>query len=129
MARAVTAQQAGEDIIITLTAPIKAGASFSVVVPFTSHIFTPAPDDVFPFGWFATVDGSVTAFQPNVAHLSYPVNDHPSDKATYTFHLDVPGGVTAVANGVATGSSSADGRTVFSYEERSPMASELVQMT
>ena len=84
---------------------------------------------MFPFGWFATADGSVTAFQPNVAHLSYPVNDHPSDKATYTFHLDVPTGVTAVANGVATGSSTAGGRTVYSYEERSPMASELVQMT
>ena len=127
--RRAAAEQADEDIVITPPGSIKAGASFSVVVPFTSHIFTPAPDDQFPFGWFATADGSVTAFQPNVAHLSYPVNDHPADKATYTFHLDVPGGVTAVANGVATGSSSADGRTVFSYEERSPMASELVQMT
>jgi aminopeptidase N len=127
--RPAGAQQAGEDIVITLTAPIKAGASFSVVVPFTAHIFTPAPDDPFPFGWFATADGSVTAFQPNIAHLSYPVNDHPADKATYTFHLDMPTGVTAVANGVATGSSSAGGRTVYSYEERSPMASELVQVT
>src|SRR5215208_1053829 len=127
--RTAAAQQAGEDIVIALTAPIKAGTSFSVVVPFSSHIFTPAPNDVFPFGWFATVDGSVTAFQPDVAHLSYPVNDHPSDKATYTFHLDVPTGVNAVANGVATGSSSAGGRTVYNYEERSPMASELVQVT
>ena len=123
------ARQAGEDIVVEATPAAKAGTAFSVVVPFTSSIFTRAPDDPFPFGWFATADGSVTAFQPNVAHLSYPVNDHPADKATYTFHLDVPGGVTAVANGVATGSSSADGRTVFSYEERSPMASELVQMT
>ena len=127
--RAAATAQAGEDIVIAATPPIKSGQSFSVVVPFTSHIFTPAPGDVFPFGWFATVDGSVTAFQPDVAHLSYPVNDHPADKATYTFHLDVPTGVTAVANGVATGSSSAAGRTVYSYEERSPMASELVQMT
>src|SRR5215208_3422771 len=123
------AQQAGEDIVITRAPPIKAGASFSVVVPFTAQILTPAPGDPFPFGWFATVDGSVTAFQPNVAHLSYPVNDHPADKATYTFHLDVPAGITAVANGVATGTTAAGGRTVFSYEERSPMASELVEVT
>jgi aminopeptidase N len=127
--RPASAHPAGEDMVIALTAPIKAGAAFSVVVPFTSYIFTPAPDDPFPFGWFATADGSVTAFQPDVAHLSYPVNDHPSDKATYTFHLDVPTGVTAVANGVATGASSAGGRAVYSYEERSPMASELVQVT
>src|SRR4029453_16202663 len=78
---------------------------------------------------FRTAHASVTAFKPNVAHFSYPVNDHPSDKATYTFRLDVPTGVTAVANGVATGSSTAGGRTVYSYEERSPMASELVQVT
>lgn len=127
--RPAAAKQVGEDVVITPTPPIKTGASFAVVVPFTSHVFTPAPGDVFPFGWFATTDGSVTAFQPNVAHFSYPVNDHPSDKATYTFHLDVPTGVTAVANGVATGSSTTGGRTVYSYEERSPMASELVQVT
>jgi aminopeptidase N len=127
--RPAAAKQAGEDIVITPRPPIKEGESFSVVVPFTAHAFTPAPDDPFPFGWFATADGSVTAFQPNVAHLSYPVNDHPSDKATYTFHLDVPAGITAVANGVSTGSRSAQGRTVYSYRERRPMASELVQMT
>jgi aminopeptidase N len=123
------ARQAEEDIVITPAAPLKAGASFSVVVPFTAQISTPAPNDPFPFGWFTTVDGSVTAFQPNVAHLSYPVNDHPSDKATYAFHLDVPTGITAVANGVATGTTAASGRTVYSYEERSPMASELVEVT
>jgi aminopeptidase N len=127
--RPAAARQAGEDIVITPRPPIKPAASFSVVVPFTSHVFAPAPGDPFPFGWFATDDGSVTAFQPNVAHLSYPVNDHPSDKARYTFHLDVPTGVTAVANGVATGSRSARGRTTYSYAERHPMASELVQMT
>ena len=127
--RQAAARQAGEDIVISPKAPIKAGASFSVVVPFTSHVFAPAAGDVFPFGWFATTDGSVTAFQPDVAHLSYPVNDHPSDKASYTFHLDVPTGLNAVANGVAAGSSSAAGRTVYRYEERSPMASELVQVT
>src|SRR3954468_12846460 len=107
--RRATAKQAGEDIVITPRPPIKAGASFAVVVRFTAHVFTPAPDDRFPFGWFATTDGSVTAFQPNFAHLSYPVNDHPADKASYTFHVDVPTGVNAVTNGVATGSSSAGG--------------------
>jgi aminopeptidase N len=112
------AQQAGEDIVITPARPIKAAASFSVVVPLTSHIFTPAPGDPFPFGWFAIADGSVTAFQPKVAHLRYPVNDHPADKAPYTFHLDVPSGVNAMANGVAVGSTSTGGRTVATHGSR-----------
>src|SRR5215208_7217057 len=56
------ARRASEDIVITPATAIRSGASFSVVVPFTAQISTPAPNDVFPFGWFATVDGSVTAF-------------------------------------------------------------------
>ena len=55
--------------------------------------------DDLPFGWFTTVDGSVTAGQPDRSHTIYPVNDHPADKASYTIRLDVPEGVTAVANG------------------------------
>ena len=50
-------------------------------------------------GWIATGDGSFVVSEPEGASTWYPVNDHPSDKATYTFHLDVPDGTTAVANG------------------------------
>ena len=45
----------------------------------------------------------MTAGQPNFAHAIYPVNDHPADKASYSFHVDVPAGTEAVANGISLG--------------------------
>jgi aminopeptidase N len=118
-----------EELVITPRKRLKAWRGFVADVVFTTHNYTPAPDDAIPFGWFTTLDGSVTAFQPNLAHFSYPVNDHPSDKATYSFYVDVPSGVDVATNGVRTGRRSYGDRTLWSFEERSPMASELVQVT
>jgi aminopeptidase N len=120
-------ERAGEELVITPAKHIGDGKAFAAEVAFTSHTFDPAGDP-FPFGWFATADGSVMAGQPNFTHFIYPVNDHPADKATYSFHVDVPAGVKAAANGVATGESTSGGRSVFDFEERNPMASELVQV-
>lgn len=121
-------QQSEEELVITPATPICQGRAFSVEVAFTSGPRAPAPDDLFPVVWIATPDGSFTSFQPNTAHNAIPTNDHPSDKATWRFTLDVPTGVTAVTNGVKTGERSANGRTVWSYEQRSPMATELMQI-
>jgi aminopeptidase N len=118
----------GEELVITPRASIRKGRDFDVDVDFTSGPFTPAPNDNLPFGWFATVDGSVTAGQPDMSHTIYPVNDHPADKATYTIRLDVPEGVTAVANGELRSTSSSAGRTRSVYLMNDPMASELIQV-
>jgi aminopeptidase N len=117
-----------EELVITPRSSLKARHRFTADVVFTTHNFTPDPGDIIPFGWFTTLDGSVTAFQPNLAHLSYPVNDHPSDKATYSFFVDVPTGVVVAANGVRTGRRTSGDRTLWKFEERNPMASELVQI-
>ena len=51
-------------------------------------------------GWFNTDDGTLVAGQPHGAAGWYPVNDHPLDKAAYTFRVTVPEGLEVVANGV-----------------------------
>ena len=56
------------------------------------------PDGV---GFLHTDDGAVVAGQPHVAATWFPVNDHPSDKASYTFNDHRPRGLEVVANGVA----------------------------
>ena len=53
--------------------------------------------------FFFHLDGSATGGQPFYEHLVYPSNDHPRDKASFTFRFDVPAGTTAVANGVPLG--------------------------
>ena len=40
----------------------------------------------------ASPDGTVWFPQPARAHYGVPSNDHPRDKATWTFRLDVPRG-------------------------------------
>jgi aminopeptidase N len=118
-----------QDLVITPARALTAGQRFTVRVAFISHTRrTTRADDWDPFGWFTTRDGSVTAGQPSSAHVIYPVDDHPSDMASYAFRIDVPAGVTAVANGERTGRRTAHGRTVWSYRLRAPMASELVQI-
>src|SRR4051812_12643688 len=118
-----------QDLVITPARALTAGQRFTVRVAFISHTRrTTRADDWDPFGWFTTRDGSVTAGQPSSAHVIYPVDDHPSDMATYAFRIDVPAGVTAVANGERTGRRTAHGRTVWSYRLDAPMASELVQI-
>jgi aminopeptidase N len=122
--------QDGEDIVITPQKPIHQDAHFRVVV--AGYTATPTavdPRDDASTAFFSTPDGTATAAQPNFAHLFLPSNDHPRDKASFTFHLDVPDGVTAVANGELVSKTSREpGRTVWSYDMRQPMATELVQI-
>ena len=80
--------------------------------------------------WVPTPDGFATCPQPNSAHTVFPCNDHPSDKADFTFRVTVPSGLRAVANGLLTGTETLSGdRTAYSYRSASPMATELVQIT
>ena len=51
-------------------------------------------------GFIPTDDGALVVGQPHVASSWYPVNDHPSDKASYDFRITVPAGLQAVSNGV-----------------------------
>jgi aminopeptidase N len=66
------------------------------------------------------------ANEPEGASTWYPVNDVPSDKATYDFSITVPEGTTAVANGdLVSSASEADGRVTFRWRAEEPMASYL----
>ncbi|WP_420884095.1 M1 family metallopeptidase [Micromonospora sp. CPCC 205547] len=76
-------------------------------------------------GWLHTTDGAIALGQPESASTWYPVNDHPSDKATYDFEITVPDGLTAVSNGVPGGKTSTGGWTTWKWSEKSPMASYL----
>ena len=96
-------------------------------MPFTAST-TPEDPTTLITAWFETPSGSFTAFQPNLAHTKFPSNDHPSDKASYTLRFDVPAGTTAVGNGLPTNRRSSGGRTITTFEERDPMASELVSL-
>jgi aminopeptidase N len=122
-------QRSGNELVVTPRRALADDRRFVAKVDFTSGPYVPTPEqEGLPFGWFTTLDGSVTAGQPDQSQTIYPVNDHPADKATYSFRLDVPEGVTAVANGVQLWSRTHGGRTVSYHLMRQPMASELIQL-
>jgi hypothetical protein len=121
--------RSGQELVITPATPLPKGTSFAVTVAdYTSHPKQPSGSNILDNAFIVTPDGSATLAEPSGAHVFLPSNDHPRDKATFTFHLDVPAGETAVANGELTSQTTADGRTLYVYDERAPMATYLIQL-
>ncbi|WP_433333761.1 M1 family metallopeptidase [Spirillospora sp. CA-294931] len=76
-------------------------------------------------GWAPNADGGVMLNQPFGAASVFPVNDHPTDKATYTWTLAAPKGLNTFANGDFGGRWTRGGDVVTRWKMRQPMASEL----
>ena len=114
----------GDELVVTPASHLFKGRPFTVTV----KGFTTAPKFTDSTGIIATPDGTVLAGQPNGAHVLFPSNDHPRDKATYTISLAAPTGWTGTANGVLTGTRTQDGYVTSTYRQSRPMASELVQV-
>jgi aminopeptidase N len=66
-----------------------------------------------------------TLFVPARAHRTFPCFDQPDLKARWTLGLDVPAGWQAIANGVETGRSEADGRVRLAFAETEPLPTYL----
>jgi aminopeptidase N len=118
----------GEELVVTPKHPLRKGKRFVVRIKDFSATPTVPGDDPASTGFFITPDGSATAPQPYYAHLVYPSNDHPRDKATFTFRFDVPAGRDAVANGNEVGHWTRGDRSYWKYEMPQPMATELTQL-
>ena len=119
----------GEELVITPARPIGRGQRFDVTVShFVASPKVPSPADFLGAPFFSTPDGTAWAAQPYGAHRIFPSNDHPRDKASFTFLLDVPAGTTAVANGVLADQRAAGDRAIWRYEQPEPMATELAQV-
>jgi aminopeptidase N len=120
--------RAGDELTLTPERPLDRDEVFDVSIDYQG-VPTPFRDPNFgiPIGFTQTSDGVVVAGQPQSASGWYPVNDHPSDKASYSFAVTVPDGYGVVANGKPRGETQLpDGRTEWRWEAKSPMASYLV---
>ncbi|MFI8190226.1 M1 family metallopeptidase [Streptomyces sp. NPDC085946] len=116
----------GEDLVITPEDPPSEGDRMRITVRHTSD---PRPAKDREGGWLRTADGLALANQADAAHLVFPCNDHPSDKALFTVRVTAPDGHTAVASGLPTGVDRAGGTTTWTYRTRHPMATELAQVS
>ena len=93
-------QREGPELRISPDGGIVAGEEFSVRVAYSGR-----PQTInlisagVQFGWLQTPEGIYVVAEPDGARTWFPSNDHPSDKATFTFRITVAKPSTAAANG------------------------------
>ncbi|MEV0725450.1 M1 family metallopeptidase [Micromonospora purpureochromogenes] len=114
-----------DELVVTPAAGLTAGNGFTAEIRYEGKPEPLANEVLGEGGWLHTTDGAIALGQPESASTWFPVNDHPSDKATYDVEITVPKGLTAVSNGVPKGRSDADGWTTWKWSEAAPMASYL----
>jgi aminopeptidase N len=119
----------GRELRIEPAAPLEAGADFEVEVRYGGQPGTVESGIALlpEVGWFRTDDGSFVLSEPVGAATWFPVNDHPTDKAAYTFRVTVPEGTEVAANGalLSTEAGAEPGTTTWTWAEDDPMASYL----
>ncbi|MFE6178506.1 M1 family metallopeptidase [Streptomyces sp. NPDC056464] len=123
---AASFRSVGEDLVVTPSEPVPDGSWMRITVRHTSD---PVYGEKREGGWVRTADGLAMANQADAAHVVFPCNDHPSDKALFTIRVSAPNGYTAVANGLPTDVDRAGGSTTWTYRTRHPMATELAQVS
>lgn len=127
--RAARWSRSGDELTITPRRGLRKRHSFRVVVVYDGVPQTIGDPQLGVSGFIHTDDGTLVAGEPDVAATWYPVNDHPLDKAAYTFRITVPAGLEAVANGELKSRRTRHGRTTWVWDAREPMASYLTTAT
>jgi aminopeptidase N len=119
--------RSGQELVITPHSPLRSGRRFEVTVRYDGvPVDFVLPGTDIRTGFMATPNGVTVAGQPEAATAWFPVNDHPLDKAAYSFDVTVPDGYEVVANGALRGRSRGrDGGTTWRWRADEPMASYL----
>jgi len=118
--------RSGQELTVTPAQPLEAGQDFVIQV-----IYSGVPGEIDSasgeglVGWVAYEGGTLVLSQPDGAANFFPVNDHPLDKATYTFRITVPEPFEVAANGALEETIDQGELTTFVWEMRAPMASYL----
>ena len=119
----------GQELTITPAAPLLEGEAFTAAVTYSG-----SPEQItsvaipVPTGWVIFDGGSFVLSEPDGAANYYPVNDHPLDKATYTFRVTVPAAFEVSANGILEEVADNGETTTYVFEARDPMASYLTTL-
>jgi hypothetical protein len=86
-------------LVITPSAPIRDGSTFTVVVSYTGRPGVHNDGDGTTEGWFRAAGGSFVTTEPVGTEDWMPLNDYPAAKPTYDFYDTVSAGKTTIANG------------------------------
>lgn len=117
----------GSELTLVPAQPLADGALFTTVIRYGG---TPTPvrdpsADFATLGWTAYSSGIYVVSEPSGSMNWYPVNNHPTDKATYTFRVTVPKPYAMAANGVLQDQIDNGATTTYIWQARDRMASYL----
>ncbi len=121
-----TYRREGQELTITPAEPLFEGEAFTVQVDYSG-----SPEQITSVaipvltGWVIYDGGSFVLSEPDGAANYYPVNDHPLDKAIYSFRVTVPETYEVAANGVLEQTIDNGDTTTYVFDARDPMASYL----
>jgi hypothetical protein len=127
--RRATWSRDGSELTVTPRRGLRKHARFTTVVAYDGVPETIGDPQLGLSGFIHTDDGTLVAGEPDVAATWYPVNDHPLDKAAYTFRITVPAGLEAVANGALKSSRTRHGSTTWVWDAEERMAPYLTTAT
>jgi aminopeptidase N len=117
-----------QELMVTPATPLPRGRSFTTVVRYSGRPGPLSGPMLGTYGWIPTQDGILTLSEPDGTPTWMPVNDHPRDKATYTFRVTVPNWLQVIANGEPRPPVRGAATTTYTWVERSPMASYLAMI-
>jgi hypothetical protein len=101
------------------------GSRFHVLIEYAGSPRSVEEPGAPALGFMHTDDGVLIMGQPHVAATWFPVNDHPVDRASYTFRVTVPEGLEVVANGRLDAQQRHAGTSTWVWQAPAPMASYL----
>ncbi len=127
--QAATFARSGDELTITPASALALGDSFTVLVTYGGNPGDRAEMETFAsLGWIQANDGVTIAGEPAGSSVWYPVNEHPADKATYSFRITVADPLVAVANGILQDVIENGDTSTYVWEMAEPAASYLVKV-
>ncbi|MGH3389100.1 MAG: M1 family metallopeptidase, partial [Actinomadura sp.] len=118
----------GQELTIRPERALLRGERFTTAVRYAGRPQPLRQPELGTYGWVPTKDGAIVQSEPDGTPTWMPVNDHPLDKATYTFRITVPKGLQVLANGEPSAPVTRGATTTYEWTERFPMASYLAMI-
>lgn len=125
--------RSGDEIEIVPALAISDGDRFVTIVEYAG---TPVDNEFIagdvgrPSGWHTRDGFAYVAGEPLSASTFHPANDHPSDKASFTYRITAPAELTVAASGTLEGTTTepnddGDEMTTWTFEQPEPQATYL----
>ncbi len=108
---------------LTVETELDEGETFEVVVAYAGN-----PSQVegsFSTGWYVVDEGTIVLSEPVGSQGWFPANDHPIDKALFTYEITVPEGYEVAANGVPSEPVEGEDTVTYGFAINQPMATYL----